>query len=201
MTYKAVGFDYGGVITGEPSTAISREIANLLGVSEEAYTAAYYHHNIAVNKGLITWDQLWIAVLADLEVPDKHDQLITYLRQTDFGKPNQKILELITSFRQDGLKLGLLSNNTLSAATEMRQEGLDAYFDVFDISAETGLVKPDPATFREFARQLQVKPSELIFIDDSPKSLSTAAEVGYAPVLYDGYDHLTEQLHSLGLSF
>ena len=37
MIFKAVGFDYGGVLTGEASTVISKKIATLLGVTEEHY--------------------------------------------------------------------------------------------------------------------------------------------------------------------
>jgi HAD superfamily hydrolase (TIGR01509 family) len=95
--------------------------------------------------------------------------------------------------------VGLLSNNTLEAAREMRKSGLDAYFDVFDISAETGHAKPLPEAFIEFARKLEVEPKELVFIDDSKNSLSSATEVGYLPILYVGYGKLIGRLTSLGL--
>jgi hypothetical protein len=75
MTYKAVGFDYGGVITGEPSSVISKSIATLLGVPEDEYVKAYYHHNLALNEGLITWQQLWTAVLEELHVSDNMQSL------------------------------------------------------------------------------------------------------------------------------
>jgi hypothetical protein len=37
----------------------------------------------------------------------------------------------------------------------------------------------------------------MIFIDDSERSLSTAEQCGYTPILFTGYDELVEQLNSL----
>jgi len=200
MTYKAVGFDYGGVITGEPGPVVSKTIARLLGVEEEQYRSAYYRYNVALNEGRINWNELWEKVLSDLDLLDKKQQLITYWDKLKFGVPNQKILELITDLRKQGFKTGLLSNNTLKAAEQMRKDGLPTYFDAFDISADTGLVKPDPKAFLKLMDQLKVTPQEFIFIDDSPKSLSTAQKVGYTPILYRGYINTVSELKALVIS-
>ena len=56
---------------------------------------------------------------------------------------NQDVLDLVYKLRGNGYRVGLLSNNSHEKADEMRQSGLDKHFDAFDISAETGLVKPE----------------------------------------------------------
>lgn len=57
--YKAVGFDWGGVLNGRPGKYFAMAVADTIGVSPEAYRTAYFHHNRKVNRGEITWEQLW----------------------------------------------------------------------------------------------------------------------------------------------
>ena len=38
---------------------------------------------------------------------------------------------------------------------------------------------------------------KILFIDDSEKSLETAKELGYAPILFESYDQLREELQKL----
>lgn len=199
MIFKAVGFDYGGVLTGEASTVISKKIASLLGVTEDRYREVYYWHNRKVNLGLINWRQLWETVLRDLGKSEKLDELLHLIGQSDFRTLNGEILELISKIRSKGLKTGLLSNNTADAAAKMRQQGLARYFDVLNISVETGFVKPEPAAFEHFAEALRVTLPELIFIDDSQKSLSTAEQLGYHPILFKDYTSLVSELTKMGV--
>ena len=199
MTYRAVGFDYGGVITGEPSSELSKNISKLLRVKEEKYREAYYNHNLEFNRGLISREEFWTTVLAELDRSDKLDQLTDFFKNSNFGKFNNLIVQLADSLRAQGFKVGLLSNNSLEGDQQMRDQGLAKHFDVFDISAETGLVKPEAGAFHHLAEGLGVDIRQLIFIDDSEKSLSTSSEVGYQPILYKNYKDLIKQLKALGI--
>jgi len=200
MAYKAIGFDYGGVLTGESGSMVSKKIAALLNVNPEDYQTIYYQHNRDFNLDKISWRQLWAIVLEKLGKSDKLDELLALLDKTHPGQPNQQVLQLVGDLRRRGFKTGLLSNNTTEAAARMRKQGLDSYFDILDISTETGFVKPEPAAFEHFAKGLEVELNELIFIDDSAKSLSTANEVGYHPILYTDYDNLVKLLAALEIS-
>lgn len=110
---------------------------------------------------------------------------------------NRPVLDLVDTLRNSGYKTGLLSNNTLEAAEMMRGEGINTHFDAFIVSAEVGMMKPDPSIYALLCQQLSVQPSELIFIDDSKKSLSTAEECGFTPVLFTDYESLVRDLKRL----
>jgi hypothetical protein len=112
---------------------------------------------------------------------------------------NQEVLELIDRLRAKGYKTGLLSNNNQQAADKMRTDGLDKHFDVFIVSAEVGVMKPDPEIFNLFAERLGVKLPELVFIDDSKRSLSASEECGFAPVLFESYEQLVKELSKRGV--
>jgi putative hydrolase of the HAD superfamily len=109
------------------------------------------------------------------------------------------VLALVDAKRTQSFRDGLLSNNPHEMAAKMRAEGIDKHFDVFHVSAETGYVKPEVEAFENFAKELGVAPQELVFIDDSAKSLSSAQQVGFIPIQYTGYDALVTRLAELGI--
>lgn len=201
MKYKAIGFDYGGVIAGRSGHAFAMDIAQLLDIDSETYQRTYAEYKSSVNRGEITWEQLWEAFTAKLGKTDKLPAVLEldeqYLEDLNHVRP--EMLELIDTLRSQGYKLGLLSNNTPENAKRLREE-LGNHFDILHVSAETGFVKPEPTAFRHFAESLGAELTELIYIDDSQVSLSTASKLGYTPLLFESHDKLKQQLADLGIT-
>lgn len=201
MKYKAIGFDYGGVINGKPGSYFNTAICQLLDITEEDYKRVYFSHNRKFNAGKpISERELWALVLADLGKPDELDSVMKFVAQMRLAKQmNTKVLELIDTLRAKGYKTGLLSNNNQQAADKMRADGLDKHFDTFIVSAEVGVMKPDPEIFNLFAERLDVALPELVFIDDSKRSLSASEECGFEPVLFESYEQLVKDLSRLNI--
>lgn len=202
MLYKAIGFDWGGVIKGRLGSNFNKEVCEVIGVDIENFRQAYFTHNKDVNRGDIDWPELWRRVLGDLDKVEFVDQVLAINQERSTNLPEQinfKIIDLVDNLKKKGYRVGLLSNNTLKAGKDLRGLGIDKHFDVFHISAETRLVKPELEAFELFVSELGVQTNELIFIDDAEKSLSTSKECGFTPVLYTGYDNLLDQLKSLGI--
>lgn len=197
MHYKAIGFDYGGVVKGRPGSFFTVKICKMLGITKEQYQDAYFRHNKKVNRGEITWTELWTQVLTELGHPDKVEAVMALSNSVFDQKINNNVVSLVDRLRDKGYRVGLLSNNTTEAGQKMRELGIDKHFDVLHVSAETGLVKPEPDAFYHFAKALNVPIKELIFIDDAEKSLSTANQCGFIPILFESYDKLITQLDSL----
>jgi putative hydrolase of the HAD superfamily len=197
MKYKAVGFDYGGVIDGLPGAVFSQKGSELLGVTIEQYREAYFAHNQQVNRGEIDWPEFWKLVLADLGKQNKLAEVLAFQDEFFDVRINTDVLALVDELRAKGYKIGLLSNNTVERAEDMRKRGVEQHFDVVHISAETGLAKPVPAAFQHLADALGVQMTELIFVDDARKSLSTAQECGFTPILFESAAQLRRQLAEL----
>jgi HAD superfamily hydrolase (TIGR01509 family) len=68
------------------------------------------------------------------------------------------------------------------------------------ISAEIGFQKPSKEAFAILFQKLNVLPEVVVFIDDAPKSLETAGEIGYTPILFEGNSKLKDDLKNLGIS-
>lgn len=201
---KAVGFDYGGVLggVGYVGSEFTERVASILGVDVDTYKDVYFGMNNLVNLGEIeSWDEFWKLFVEKLGKQEKYQEVValnhefeSYLHVID-----DDALKLVDRLRDNGYKVGLLSNTTLESARKMRENGLAAHFDAFQISAEIKLMKPDPRAFQSLAEELKVDLQELAFVDDAEKSLSRADEIGFVPVLYTSLDDVRSKLHDLGV--
>lgn len=200
MNFKAIGFDYGGVIAGIPSPEFNKRVTRLLGVNSKTFQDVYFEFNhLMNNNNILSWQDFWKKVTEELGVFDKYDDLIKFIEELPRHEINDQIVGLIDKLRTNGYKVGLLSNNDIAAANKFRETGLANHFDAVVISAEIGYSKPHPKAFETFIKQLGVEANELIYIDDTEKSLATAKEIGYCPVLFNNYDSLLHDLEVLGI--
>ena len=198
MTFKAIGFDYGGVIAGISSAEFYNRVINFLNVDPKIFKEVYYKFNKLVNTNILTPNDFWKKILEELNVINKHDELMKFIQGLPF-EIDEQVLGLVDQLKTNGYKVGLLSNNTLDAAKQFRDTGFTDHFDVTLVSAEIGFSKPDPKAFEIFAERLGVSLSELIFIDDTERSLSTAKQVGFKPILFTSYEALLIDLKVLGV--
>ncbi len=199
MKYQAVGFDYSGVVFGTPSTTFDSLVSNCLGVSVTEFKRSYFKFNHLFNNNLLTKQELWRKVLTELGVEDRYEDLLKLLGNLPKEKINRPLLKLIDKLRKKGYKTGLLSNNNLEAASNIKKIGVARHFDSVVVSAEIGFSKPHPRAFEIFAAKLDIPMTKLIFIDDTKNSLSTAAQIGFTPVLYKDYSTLERELTNLGI--
>ena len=199
MKYKAVGFDYGGVIAGIPSSEFNRRITELLNVTPEAYETIYFKNNHLLNHDTLSTEMFWSKVLDEMERFDKLDDLLRFLKSLNQHEINKDILSLAKHLKIIGYKIGILSNNTLEGVERMRSAGLMELFDVVAVSTEIGFSKPSPKAFDIFIEKLNILPDELVFIDDTAKSLESAKEIGYQPVEYIEFKKLQDELSGIGI--
>lgn len=145
------------------------------------------------------YEDLWKFLLQELGHTDKTEKVLEHMSKQQTHELDLNMLELVQELKSFDYKVGLLSNNTKEAGSRMRGVGLDKYFDTFLISAEIGFQKPNPKAFEVLLSELNVEPSELVFTDDSVPSLSTSEQVGYTPILFQGYEHFRQELVKLGV--
>ena len=94
--------------------------------------------------------------------------------------------DLLRELKGRGHRLYLLSNT--SEAFHRFRAGIPGigFFDGELISADTGLVKPDPAIFRLACERFGIRPSESAFIDDTPANAEAAHHVGMRAYVFNG---------------
>lgn len=76
------------------------------------------------------------------------------------------------------------------------------FFDLFDrafVSAHLGVIKPDPAIYGVLERETGIAPERLIFTDDRPENIATAAARGWQTHLFEGPRGWAARLVEAGL--
>ncbi|MBP9698058.1 MAG: HAD-IA family hydrolase [Candidatus Moranbacteria bacterium] len=200
MKYKAIGFDYGGVVYGEPGGVFMQKLADFLDVPKSELGKVYFEHNHKVNLLGVSMDDLWRSVASDMGKAEQVEDFVRFINEVNAQKKvNQDILELIKTLREKGYKIGILSNYNTTLRERLDSQGITPLVDVIGSSEEMGYMKPQKEAFWMFCKMLSVEPSEFIFIDDTEKSLVTAHEVGYTPILFESYEKLENDLKQLGV--
>jgi HAD superfamily hydrolase (TIGR01509 family) len=67
-------------------------------------------------------------------------------------------------------------------------------FEAIFISAEEGLMKPDPRFFRFALDRLDARPEETVLVDDTPANLQSACAQGIRTVLFTTTEEVLDQL-------
>jgi HAD superfamily hydrolase (TIGR01549 family) len=112
---------------------------------------------------------------------------------------NKYLVDLFPRFHALGLKIGILSNATTQLRKWLEDEGIVPLVDVVIISAEIGYQKPHKEAFDILFGRLGLAPGQVIFVDDSAKSLEKASEIGYIPILFKDNEQLNDDLRKLGI--
>ncbi|RZJ95318.1 MAG: HAD family phosphatase [Hymenobacter sp.] len=73
------------------------------------------------------------------------------------------------------------------------------YFDRVFSSHELQVRKPEAPAYHRVLDYLQVRPAEVVFLDDNPDNIKGAAQLGIKTILVTSYDQMTAALQSLGL--
>jgi len=198
--YKAIGFDWSGVLCGNAGADFDNQMAALLGVGYEEYDGVYKQYNQDFNRGTIDAVTMWKSVLSDLGQLDKIAEALELQSTRDLIDLNDEVVDLAYSLKETGIKLGILSNNTKENAREIGCLPLAKLFDVIHISGETGDAKPERDAYEKFTQALGVGARELVFIDDSEENTKPAKQYGIATIKFDTYEQCIADIKSLGLS-
>jgi len=138
------------------------------------------------DRGTISEEEAVDAICA--RVPEHlHEAVCDFIyRQNRTILPIPGMEALLQGLKDHGLHLFLLSNT--SKAFHRFRTGIPGIelFDETLISADVGLVKPDPTIFRLACEQFGIKPHESAFIDDAPINAEAAQYVGMRAYVFHG---------------
>jgi len=201
VTIKGIIFDYGGVIL-DMRWDIARELALDHGLGERAIVDTMY--------GSDTWRQVetgkgdreaWLVEahtkleeMAGKPMPPLH---VHWREKQHLIEANLALIELL----RPAYKTALLSNADETLRDRLRTFGIERLFDGIVISADVGMVKPDPEIYALAAERIGLPPAECVFVDDMESNIEAARAAGMQGVHYRvdlGHD-LAAQLSELGV--
>ncbi len=198
MALKAVIFDFGGVLVRTSDQSLRRTWEQRLNLApgQAEHIVFGGETDWGVQLGYVTdaehWR--WIQQRFGLTAEDA-----ARFREDFFAadKLDGDLLAYIRSLRPR-YKTGLLSN----ASDLLRMHLTTTYamadsFDAIVISAEEGLMKPDPRIFHSALTRLDVEPEEALFVDDVLANVEGARRIGMQALHFTDPETARAQLERL----
>jgi putative hydrolase of the HAD superfamily len=149
-------------------------IAEKGGISDiEKITSLYMVASLGNMTAIEFWQSVGVA-------PNLEDEYLQRHNLTD------GLIEFLEAINSRGGEVWCLSNDLSEWSKKLRDIfKLDRYLRGFIISGDVGIRKPDPAIFEHLIRQLNVTAGDAVFVDDNPKNLDSATELGLQTILFN----------------
>jgi epoxide hydrolase-like predicted phosphatase len=197
MTIKAVYFDLGGVIVRTEFQSPREHLAERVGMTYEELVEIVFESKSAreASIGKISEEDLWKNVTRALRLPLKEKDAV-HKEFFDGDIIDRELIAFIRSLRPR-YKTGLISNAWDGLRPYMESEKFVDAFDALTISAEVGVMKPDPAIFQLALEQLGVKPKEAVFVDDFSENITGCEAIGMRGIHFKSMEQTLKDLNKL----
>jgi putative hydrolase of the HAD superfamily len=152
------------------------------------------------SRGRTPKDQVYATLLGEFGMDDAGmaAKLFDHYEQNvwRFAYGFDGMSETLNEIRALGWKTGIVSNGkTHIQMRSLLALNLDRLVDLYLISENVGLRKPDPEIFQLAARKLSVCPSNCVFVGDSPEAdIIGAQRVGMKTVWFPNGAHWPDKL-------
>ena len=181
----AVIFDWGGVLMRTSSQIRRHTWDARLGLPTGSVERVVHGCEAwsRLQRGEIIENAYWQAVADELGLDAES---LARLRVDFYADDHldEGMIALIKDLRAEGVKIGLLSNNSAALADELTALGVSALFDARVISGVVRVMKPEPKAYYAVLNALDISPGRALFVDDSPVNVEGARVVGMATVLF-----------------
>lgn len=224
MNIKAILFDSGRVLNG-PVTGhwfitpnfweyVNKDVFDSLDKSKIASAFAEADKYIITQKLMTTKDEEYkhfikFYEIFSLRLPELqlYSETIENIARDLVFNPEKYVfyddaLSVIPELK-DKCKLAIVSDAWPSLLDVYEENNMTSYFDSIVISSFLGTSKPDSKMYNTALEELDVKPEEAIFIDDSPKNCMGAMAVGINAVLLcrNKQVYIREKIKSVGKKY
>lgn len=200
---KTILFDMGGVIiTLEPDEARRRfERLGLNNAAEmlDVYTQQGIFGDLECGRISDEEFRVELGRLAGRELTwaECQQAWLGYVKEVP-----QRNLDALMRLREEGYRVVLLSNTNpfmmdyvMSSRFDGHTDGLGHYLDAIYMSYKCGAMKPDEMFFRKVLAAEKTFPDETLFLDDGPRNVAAASQLGIHTYLVANGEDWTQKIH------
>jgi putative hydrolase of the HAD superfamily len=194
IAIKAVLFDFGGVLADEGfrnglATIAKQEGLDPASFFQKAETLIY---STGYVLGHCPESEYWQAVRKETGIKIPEEALKREILERFVLRP--EMFQIVARLRQQGLWVGILSDQTNWLEELDRRYGFYKAFDRIFNSYRLHKSKRDPSWFEEICSELGLAPQEVLFIDDNPGHITRAAKVGLPTIHFQNQVQFREAL-------
>lgn len=180
LSPSVVVFDYGEVISREPSDADRAALLERAGAPAESFWPAYWAHREGLDRGTTSIAEYWQAVARDTGAAwgaiDVHE--LWALDHRGWLSVDRGTLAVLQALADGGTRLALLSNAGADFSGWLRHGSFAPLFERVFVSGELRLVKPEAAIYEHVIDELAIEPAQLLFVDNRAENVEGARSVG-----------------------
>ncbi|MCP4421633.1 MAG: HAD family phosphatase [Chloroflexi bacterium] len=196
MMIDTIIFDIGGVLWHPSPKPLSDKWAERCGLEKVEFDQIVFNSPLyeAAATGKISNDTLWA---------DRNEQLklssteLAELRTDSWdGYWDDELLAFIQALKPD-YKLGILSDASSGARESVLQWINSDLFDAILFSYEAGMMKPNPEIYRRVLGMLGGTAVSTLFIDDRPKNIQAALDLGMSSFQYTSAPETITQIQQI----
>ena len=196
---RVVVFDYGEVISVSQSEADRRTLVAISGLDPAEFWKLYDRYREDLDQGVTLPREYWTLIADDAGVewsPAQLQQLwAADIRSWISVEPGT--VELLAALHQGGSRVALLSNAGFDFSDPFRHSPMAQFFEAMFVSAEMGLIKPDPEIYRVTAAELGITLEQMVFIDNKKINVDAAVALGATGHVFTTVAELRTFLESL----
>jgi putative hydrolase of the HAD superfamily len=201
LALRAVIFDYGMVLTGQPDQEAHAAMVRLTGLPVDRFESLYWADRHAYDEGRLTGIMFWQNFVRDARL-NLGQAEIEELNRCDtrmWTTQDPSMLAWQLQLKQRGILTAILSNmgDTVLANMEREFDWLPR-FDVLVWSFQLHMAKPDPAIYLHTLQKLGTRPDESLFIDDRQVNIDAARALGMEAILFTTIERLRQDLIAAG---
>jgi len=181
MEIKAVIFDIGGVLVRTEDHRPRQDLAHRFGMQAAALENLVFNGDAghAAQRGEVTAAAHWTGIAGKLGVPPAEIQSF----RDDFFAGDVLDEQLLAFARglRPALRTGIITNAFDDVRNSLHKDfgfSLESDFDHVVVSAEEGLMKPDPRIYQKALSLCKVEPGEALFVDDFLRNVEGARSSG-----------------------
>jgi putative hydrolase of the HAD superfamily len=193
---RLVLVDYGNVITRPQSAEDRAAILALAEVPAETFWPAYWADRNDLDHGVLSvhdyWQGIGRACGAAWGTGRLQELWAADLRSWTTAEPD--VVAVLAELHEGGTRLAVLSNAGFDYAL-LRFSPLAALVERVFLSAELGLLKPDPAIYLRVAEELGIPADRVVFVDDKAGNVAGAESVGMTGHVFTDATALRAFLH------
>ena len=187
MKYKAIIWDFGGVITSSPFDAFN-EFEEVNGLPKDIIRtinsenpdmnawAQFESNSITIDQ----FDDLFLKEAKAKGFDIKGRDIIKLLK----GSIRENMVSFLRELKAD-FKLGCITNNVKPSSEENTDNETKEAMSIFDHVIESSIVgirKPNPEIYMMSCDALNVSPNQCIYLDDLGINLKPARELGMTTI-------------------